>query len=82
MVRLHSHYHAKVKDLFDQIVPRDMKWAHHFISKMKNASKQWVVKAKRERSASKIYLAVFWDNQGVLLEEYTAKEVSDEEDLI
>ncbi len=69
-----SHYHAEEEDLFNRIVIRDKKWVHHFTPQIKSALKQCVakaddcaVKAKRERSASKIYLTAFWDNQGILL---------------
>ncbi len=40
-------------------------------------SKRWwlpPLKVKQERSASKIYLAVFWDNQGVQLSVTMTKE--------
>ncbi len=49
---------------------------------MKSASNQYVakgdnhpVKAKREKLADKIYLTVFSDNQGILLEEYAPKGI-------
>ncbi len=50
---------------------------------MNSALKQWVVKgdnhsvkAKREKSAGRFYLVVFWDNQGILLKEYAPKGVT------
>ncbi len=49
---------------------------------MKSASQQWVgkgderpVKAKRERSAGKVHLMAFWDNEGILLEEYAPNDI-------
>ncbi len=75
-----SHYHTERKDLFDQIVTGEEKWVHHFTPKMKSASTQLVakgddcpLKTEWERSAGKVYLMTFWDNQGTLLEEYTPK---------
>ncbi len=47
---------------------------------MQGASKQSVVKGddyplkvKGERSAGRVHLIAFWDDQGILLEEYTPK---------
>ncbi len=61
-----SHWHAMA-------VTGVKKWAHYFKSEMKSASKQWVVKgdnhpvkAKQERSAGKVYLAVFYDNLNIV----------------
>ncbi len=69
-------------NLFDEIVTEDEKWVH-FIHEMKSASKQWAaesdnypVKAKWKKLAGEVYLTAFWDNQGILLEEYGPKSVT------
>ncbi len=74
-----SHYHAKEGDLFWMVTGNE-KWVNHFTSKMKCASKQGVVKGgdhpvktTRKRLDGKVYLAEFWNNQGILLEEYAPK---------
>ncbi len=75
-----SLYHAKGEDPFDQLITGDEKWAIHFT--WKSASKQCVanggncpVKVKWDRLAGKVNLTVFWDNQGIQLEEYVQKSV-------
>ncbi len=59
-------YHEAEEDFLNRIVTGDEKWVHHFTPEMKSASQQWVgkvhecpVKAKRERSAEKVYLTAF-----------------------
>ncbi len=71
-------YHVGGKDFLDCIVTGDEKWVHHYTPEMKNVLKQWVaegedppLKVKCERSAGKVNLTSFWDNKGILLQEYT-----------
>ncbi len=54
-----------------------------FHTKMKSASQQWVVKgdnhpvkAKQEKSARKVYLTAFWDNQSAFCWRNTPEKVS------
>ncbi len=75
-------YNAEGEDLFDRIFTDDEKRVYHFTLKwkwirssgsiMERASK----KAKMGRSAKKVYLACFWDCEGILLEEYVPKGVT------
>ncbi len=77
------HYHEAGEDFLNRTITGDEKWFHHFTPEMKSASQQWVgkgdecpVKAKCERSAGKVHLTAFWDNEGILLEEYAPKGVT------
>ncbi len=77
------HYHETSEDFLNRIVTGDEKWVHHFTPEMKSASQQWVgkgdecpMKAKCERSAGKVHLTAFWDNEGILLEKYAPKGIT------
>ncbi len=65
-----SNYHTIGEDLFNQMVTGDEKWVHNFSPEMRSAVLQWVwkgndhpLKVKREKSASKVYLAAFWETK-------------------
>ncbi len=76
-----SRYWEEGESLVDRIVTGDEKWVHYYTPQMKEKSKQWKrkdeqtpVKCKRERSAGKVNLTVFWDAEGIVLAEYGTKE--------
>jgi histone-lysine N-methyltransferase SETMAR len=73
-------YAEEGEKFLSRIVTGDEKWVHYYTPETKEKSKQWVAKgarppkkAKMESSAGKVMLTCFWDEEGVILEEYAQK---------
>lgn len=67
-------------ELFNQIVTGDESWVHHYTPETKRQSMSWIgpgesapKKFKTQHSAGKVMLSVFWDTEGILLEDYLEK---------
>lgn len=70
--------HANEGEAFlTRIVTGDETWVHHFSPESKRQSMEWKhpgspvkKKFKRQPSAGKVMLTIFWDSQGVIMEHY------------
>ena len=62
---------------FDRIITGDKTWVYQYDPETKQQSKQWLprgssgpIKFKSERSVKKVMATVFWDSEGVVLEDF------------
>lgn len=67
-------------EVYQWIVTGDESWVHHYTPETKKQSMSWIgpgekapTKFKTHNSAGKVMLTVFWDSEGVLLEDYLEK---------
>jgi len=73
-------YRAYPDKFLCRYVTMDETWAHHFDPETKQQSMQGkhptsppVVKFRKNDSASKVMVSVFWDSEGVLFTDYLEK---------
>lgn len=69
-----SRYDADSAGFLSRLVTGDETWVHHFDPESKHESMQWLqkggdapLKARRQASAGKIMMTVFWDARGPIL---------------
>ncbi len=73
-------FNIEGNDFLQRIVTGDETWVYYKTPETKEASKQWKhhnspghVKFKKENSARKLMVSVFWDSEGVLLVDFMTR---------